>query len=217
MGATQVLVITIVTVVAVMVISAVVMFHLRNSLYMRMSGAIERGDFDGFFRMAEGCSSRLLLSPYARGLLVFKARTAQGDRARMAEQFNLLMKLKLSDYARASLLSEGFTAFACVHDRKRCARIIRGMEEAHVSEESIRAYRQYYDIVLDHKTTELARIEGMLPSLTGRRRGYAEYLLAAMHATRKDGKDVELRERAAAHLGVSVNDLDRGVKVGTAL
>lgn len=217
MDSTQVLVVTIVVVLLVMIVSAVVTFHLRSSLYLKMSESIERGDFASFFRMAEGRASRMLVSPYARGLLVFKAYAAQGDRTRMVEQFNLLMKLKLSDFTKASLLTEGFAAFAAVRDRKHCKRIIEGMEKVHANEESLRAHRQYYDIVLDHKTSELDRIEQMLPSLTGRRRGYAEYLLAAMHATRKDGREAECRELAARDLKVSPAGLDGSVRVSAPL
>lgn len=217
MGSTQVFVATIAVIAVVMIVSAVVMFRLRSSLYLEMSNAIESGDYERFFARVQGRACRLLISPYARGLLLFKAYAAQGRRDQMVEQYNLLMRLKLSEFTRTSLLFEGFAAFAQARDRKRCRRIIKGMEEAQVSEESLRAYRQYYDIVLDGKTSELGRIERMLPSLVGRRRGYAEYLLAAMHATLGDGKQDELRRLAAADLGVDVDDLDRGVKVGTAL
>lgn len=217
MDPTQVLVVTIVTVAVVMIVSSVVMFRLRSSLHLKMSDAIDRGDFEGFFRIAEGRASRMLVSPYARGLLVFKAYAAQADRTHMAEQFNLLMKLKLSDFAKASLLTEGFAAFAAIRDRKRCKRILEGMEQVHVNEESLRAHRQFFDIVLDRKTAERERLEQMLPSLTGRRRGYAEYLLAAVHATLGDGREADYRRRAAEDLGVSPSALDGAVRVSVPL
>ena len=209
---------TIVVIVAVMALSALVLFRLRASLVYRLRALIDSGEYEGFFALVDGGAARMVVSPYARRLLLFSAYAKQGDRDRMVEEFNQLMKLNLNSFNRVNVLTEGFREFSFVGDAKRCRRIVQAMKDENVNESCLAAYRQYLDIALEGKTDERRDIEARLPSLTGRRLGYAEFLLARIHESANDHKGAEaLYEQAALHMKCSVSDIRRGVNVGTAV
>lgn len=209
-----------ITLVVLLVMAAVFTggaFVLRFKLYNRMAADVEAGNLDRFFRDVDGFLVRTLVSPYGRERLRFRALASQGDRTRLAEQFNGLMKMKLGDYERGTLLTDGFNAFAALGDRKHAKRILDEMGKAGFESKALAAYHRHFDVVLDHKTDGRAALEESYARLTGRRRGYAAYLLSRIHETNKDGKAEAYRAEAAKLYGVPVEQLDRRIHVNTSV
>ncbi|AEB07775.1 hypothetical protein Corgl_1677 [Coriobacterium glomerans PW2] len=204
-------------IVIVVLVSALAMFRLRSDVYLQMMHDLERGNPEAVLARADGRAARMLVSPYARGIACFKAYALSHDRQRMADQFNVLMKLPLNEFNRVSLLTDGFAAFARMRDRKRCERILKEMEASHVNVTSLEGYRQFFEIVLAGRVDQRERIEDQIANLNGHRLGYAEYLLACIYASIGDGRVLALRSRAALHLEMQVDQLDGGVGVGTAI
>lgn len=192
-------------------------FLLRFRLYQALSHDATRGDLDRFFVQVDGFAARVFLSPYGRERLRFQALARRGDSATLAEQFNLLMKLKLTDFQRAELLKDGFEAFAGLSDAKHAKRILDEMRAGGFDEHALAAYRRHYDIVLGGKTAARHDLENTYAALTGRRRGYAAYLLSKIYENAGDGRAHALRVEAASLLNVPVDRLDRSMHVNTAV
>lgn len=111
----------------IVAVSFVVSLWLRTHVHALLLRELRAGNFDDFDRRVNSRLTAQVLSPYARGLLVFQGMAARGDRSGMKEQFNRLMALKLDNSARASLLMEGFNGFVKVGDKKRAKKILDSM------------------------------------------------------------------------------------------
>lgn len=118
---------TILAIVLIAGASAALSFWLRVRVHTKLLEDIRKHDFEDFSQRIDGRLACQTLSPYARELLRFQALSAQEDRKAMAEQFNRLMGMKLSDPVRASLLVEGFNGFLAAGDRKHARRILDAM------------------------------------------------------------------------------------------
>ena len=118
----------------IVLVSFAASLWLRTRLHARLIRELRAGNFDDFDRRVNSRLTAQILSPYARGLLVFQGMAARGDRSGMTDQFNRLAALKLDDSARASLLMEGFNAFVQVGDKKRAKKILDAMASGLVPE-----------------------------------------------------------------------------------
>ena len=191
-------------------------FYVRYKLYEVLQAEAADGDLDRFFKHVDGVLAKLFLSVYARERLRFLGLARRGDKALMAQQFNALMTLKLNDAQKAMLLADGFNAFAAVHDRKHAERILAEMPAAGMTDKQLAAYRRHFDIVLAGKTKGyLAPLENTYATLSGKRRGYAAYLLFKIHEQLKDGKADAYRDEAARLYAFPASELNRRIHVNT--
>lgn len=191
-------------------------FYVRFKLYQVLMHEAQVGDVDRFFKRVDGFLAKTFLSVYARQRLRFLGLARRGDKALMAQQFSALMSLKLDASQKQMLLVDGFNAFAAVHDRKHAERILREMKSAGMTDKQLAAYQRHFDIVLDHSTMGyLTPLENTYATLSGRRRGYAAYLLFKIHEQLHDGKADAFRDEAAQLYGISANELNRRIHVNT--
>lgn len=191
-------------------------FYVRYKLYQVLKREVKSGDLDRFFKRLDGFFAKTFLSVYARESLRFGGLTRRGDKALMAQQFSALMTLKMNDSQKAMLLADGFNAFASVHDRKHAERILREMGKVGMTDRQLAAYQRHFDIVLDHKTSGyLTPLENTYATLSGRRRGYAAYLLFKIHEQLHDGKADAFRDEAAQLYGIPADELNRRIHVNT--
>lgn len=191
-------------------------FYLRYRIYRDLNVAARDGDLDLFFDKIDGFGAKFALSVFARERLRFIALARRGDKEQMTEAFNGLMHLKLNSAQRSMLLAEGFDAFASVGDRKRCHRILIEMPEAGMTEQQVRAYRRHFDIVLCH-SGQMYRValENKYATLSGRRRGYAAYLLSQIYSESNRKRARDYRDEASRLLDVPADQLTRRIHVNT--
>ena len=191
-------------------------FYIRFRLYQCLSHEAQSGDLDGFFKRIDGILSKTFLSVYARERLRFIALARRGDKALMAQQFSALMGLKLDPSQKLTLLADGFNGFAAARDRKRTERILDEMAASGMQERQLKAYRRHFDIVLDRNTKGyLTPLENTYATLSGRRRGYAAYLLFKIHEQLNDGRAEAFRNEAARLYGMPADELTRRIHVNT--
>lgn len=190
-------------------------FWARYRVHEQVLGLIDAGDAEGAIKKIDGLVGRSTLSPLARETLRFQAIELTGDRRALAQQFNALMRMRLGDVERSQLLVTGFNAFSHLRDRKHAARILEEMGRAGFTDHALASYRRHFDYVLDHRTDGWRGLENRYAALSGKRRGYAAYLLFNVHKTLGDGEWARYRAEAARLSGVSEDELDRRINVNT--
>lgn len=191
-------------------------FYLRYRLYRDLNAAAREGNLDWFFEKIDGFGSKFALSVFARERLRFIALSRRGDKEQMAAAYNDLMHLKLNDAQRSMLLADGFDAFAASGDRKHCHRILVEMPKAGMTEKQVRAYRRHFDVVVCHNGQMYkAELENKYATLSGRRRGYAAYLLSQIFSETNRKRSRDYREEAARLLDISLDQLARRIHVNT--
>ncbi len=191
-------------------------FYLRYRIYRDLNAAAREGDLDWFFSKIDGFAARFALSVFARERLRFIALARRGDKDQMVEAFNGLMGLKLNDAQRSMVLADGFDGFAANGDRKHCHRILIEMPQAGMTEQQVKTYRCHFDIAVCHNgqmyRTEL---ENKYATLSGRRRGYAAYLLSQIYSETNRKRSRDYREEASRLLGIPADQLTRRIHVNT--
>lgn len=191
-------------------------FYLRYRLYRDLNAAAREGNLDWFFEKIDGFGSKFALSVFARERLRFIALSRRGDKDQMTAVYNELMHLKLNDAQRSMLLADGFDAFAASGDRKHCHRILVEMPKAGMTEKQVRAYRRHFDVVVCHNgQTYKAELENKYATLSGRRRGYAAYLLSQIFSETNRKRSRDYREEAARLLDIPADQLARRIHVNT--
>lgn len=191
-------------------------FYLRYRLYRDLNAAAREGNLDWFFEKIDGFGSKFALSVFARERLRFIALSRRGDKDQMTAVYNELMHLKLNDVQRSMLLADGFDAFAASGDRKHCHRILVEMPKAGMTEKQVRAYRRHFDVVVCHNGQMYkAELENKYATLSGRRRGYAAYLLSQIFSETNRKRSRDYREEAARLLDIPVDQLARRIHVNT--
>lgn len=182
----------------------------------RLECRCTRGRSGPVFAKIDGFGARFALSVFARERLRFIALTRRGDKDQMVEAFNGLMGLKLNDAQRSMVLADGFDGFAANGDRKHCHRILIEMPQAGMTEQQVKAYRRHFDIAVCHNgqmyRTEL---ENKYATLSGRRRGYAAYLLSQIYSETNRKRSRDYREEASRLLGIPADQLTRRIHVNT--
>lgn len=191
-------------------------FYLRYRLYRDLNAAAREGNLDWFFEKIDGFGSKFALSVFARERLRFIALSRRGDKDQMTAVYNELMHLKLNDAQRSMLLADGFDAFAASGDRKHCHRILVEMPKAGMTEKQVRAYRRHFDVVVCHNGQMYkAELENKYATLSGRRRGYAAYLLSQIFSETNRKRSRDYREEAAWLLDIPADQLARRIHVNT--
>lgn len=191
-------------------------FYLRYRLYRDLNAAAREGNLDWFFEKIDGFGSKFALSVFARERLRFIALSRRGDKDQMTAVYNELMHLKLNDVQRSMLLADGFDAFAASGDRKHCHRILVEMPKAGMTEKQVRAYRRHFDVVVCHNGQMYkVELENKYATLSGRRRGYAAYLLSQIFSETNRNRSRDYREEAARLLDIPVDQLARRIHVNT--
>ena len=191
-------------------------FYLRYRLYRDLNAAAREGNLDWFFEKIDGFGSKFALSVFARERLRFIALSRRGDKEQMAAAYNELMHLKLNDAQRSMLLADGFDAFAASGDRKHCHRILVEMPKAGMTEKQVRAYRRHFDVVVCHNGQMYkAELENKYATLSGRRRGYAAYLLSQIFSGTNRKRSRDYHEEAARLLDIPADQLARRIHVNT--
>lgn len=191
-------------------------FYLRYRLYCDLNAAAREGNLDWFFEKIDGFGSKFALSVFARERLRFIALSRRGDKDQMTAVYNELMHLKLNDAQRSMLLADGFDAFAASGDRKHCHRILVEMPKAGMTEKQVRAYRRHFDVVVCHNGQMYkAELENKYATLSGRRRGYAAYLLSQIFSETNRKRSRDYREEAARLLDIPADQLARRIHVNT--
>lgn len=191
-------------------------FYLRYRLYRDLNAAAREGNLDWFFEKIDGFGSKFALSVFARERLRFIALSRRGDKDQMTAVYNELMHLKLNDAQRSMLLADGFDAFAASGDRKHCHRILVEMPKAGMTEKQVRAYRRHFDVVVCHNGQMYkAELENKYATLSGRRRGYAAYLLSQIFSETNRKRSRGYREEAARLLDIPADQLARRIHVNT--
>lgn len=191
-------------------------FYLRYRLYRDLNAAAREGNLDWFFEKIDGFGSKFALSVFARERLRFIALSRRGDKDQMTAVYNELMHLKLNDAQRSMLLADGFDAFAASGDRKHCHRILVEMPKAGMTEKQERAYRRHFDVVVCHNGQMYkAELENKYATLSGRRRGYAAYLLSQIFSETNRKRSRDYREEAARLLDIPADQLARRIHVNT--
>lgn len=189
-------------------------FYLRYRTYNSLYSDIKSGNLDHFFSHIDGFCSKTFLSVFAHERLKFLALAEKGDKELMVQQFNSLMKLKLSDATRAEVLSDGFNAFIGIGDKKHAKRILKEIESSSMSERQRGAYRRHFDIVFDGKAPKYRKdLESAYATLSGARRGYVAYLLSFSFPG--DERRREYRVEASRLTNVPEDQLDRRIHVNT--
>lgn len=209
-------VISLIAIVILALVFTVGSMWLRGRVYAKLERAVSSGNLDEFFRRVDSHASRALLAPYGRELLRFRALALGGDRAAMAEQFNRLMRLKLNDYERSCVLTEGFNGLAAAGDATHCRRIVEAMATAGFTTKALAAYRRHLAVALERKPEEAKGLESSYGALRGVRRGYVAYLL--MRAREATGDKVaaeSYRREACALYGCAASELDSRARVNT--
>lgn len=191
-------------------------FYLRYRTYRDLDAAARGGDLDRFFSKIDGPLARFSLSVFARERLRFIALARRGEEEQLVESFNGLMGLKLNDAQRAMILADGFDGFASNGDRKHCHRILVEMPKAGMTEQQVRAYRRHYDVVLCHSGQAYrAALENKYATLSGRRRGYAAYLLSQIYSDSNRKRSRDYRDEASRLLDIPADQLTRRIHVNT--
>lgn len=191
-------------------------FYLRYRLYRDLNAAAHEGDLDWFFGKIDGFGAKFALSVFACERLRFIALSRRGDKDQMTAVYNELMHLKLNDAQRSMLLADGFDAFAASGDRKHCHRILVEMPKAGMTEKQVRAYRRHFDVVVCHNgQLYKAELENKYATLSGRRRGYAAYLLSQIFSETNRKRSRDYREEAARLLDIPADQLARRIHVNT--
>ncbi len=196
-------------------------FFLRLRLYRGLSAQIARGEAAAALERLEGFWARAVLSPYARERLCFLALAgaASADAAGtkdLVASFNALMKLQLQDAQRAEALSDGFHAFAARRDSAHVRRILQEMKQGGFTAAQLAAYRRHADVVcLGCGERYRTQLESTYATLSGRRRGYAAYLLASIYGRAHDERAAAMSAEAQHLLGLSADTIDRSIHVCT--
>lgn len=204
----------------IIIVLAILFFVLsvwtRGHIYSRLEREVSSGELDAFYKRVDSHLTRALLAPYGRELLRFRAIASHGDHAAMAEQFNRLMRLKLTDYERSCVLTEGFNGFAAAGDAKHCRRIVEEMEKGGFADKALAAYRRHLDVALLGKQVGVAGLKAAYPQLRGARRAYAAYLLARSCESARDEVAARgYRKEAVALYGCAEADLAARAHVNT--
>lgn len=203
-------------IVGLAIVFTAVGFYLRYRLYRDLNAAACEGDLDWFFGKIDGFGAKFALSVFACERLRFIALSRRGDKDQMTAVYNELMHLKLNDAQRSMLLADGFDAFAASGDRKHCHRILVEMPKAGMTEKQVRAYRRHFDVVVCHNGQMYkAELENKYATLSGRRRGYAAYLLSQIFSETSRKRSRDYREEAARLLDIPADQLARRIHVNT--
>lgn len=210
-------VLSIILILVLLVAFAAGGFYLRYRIYEKFLGQLKAGDVDAVAAKLDGIVARSLLSPFARERMRFLVLAQRGEKDDLVQQMNLLMRMKLGTNERSIVLTDGFNAFARLGDYKHAKRILGEMEKSGFSEKSLAAFQRHFDLVLAHKTTGWKELENSYAALSGKRRGYAAYVLSKVHETLNDGEAARYRAEAARLYGMSEADLDRRINVNTSV
>lgn len=209
-----------VSVVLILVLLAVFAFggfYLRFRMYQSISALLGAGRVEEAGKKLDGVVARSVLAPFARERLRFRALAMRGNSEDLVQQMNLLMKMKLGDSERSTLLTDAFNAFAQLGDRKHAKRVLEEMEKGGFSQKALAAYQRHFDVVLNHKTVGWKDLENTYATLSGKRRGYVAYLLSKVHQNLNDGEAGRYRAEAARLYEASESDLGRRIDVNTSL
>lgn len=128
---------------------------------------------------------RFLFSPFDLEYVRLNAGMAQGNRKRIDDQFDLLLRMRLNEQQKSIICLNGFNYYLTENDRKKTSRFYRLVNE--LKDEQIkRSVRISYDIFVEKGYRYLDEVLASYATCSAEEKYVHEYLLSEMYRNQGD-------------------------------
>lgn len=206
-------VVIIISIFAVIIVSALGTALIRRRIFTRTYGALMTRDYPAFFREVDSKGMMSMFPEYVRDNLKLTAYMEMKDSGKVTETFNRMMKDGADDARKGDLLVRGFQYFSGEKDRKKVRKILEKMEQV-MDRDISEKYRRHYEILFERSGKYITELEKEVPLHQNRMKGYLQFLLARSY--RNAGREKEclpLLKQAAAEYHVTAGELESVVRV----
>ncbi|MEG0452117.1 MAG: hypothetical protein RR558_03550 [Coprobacillus sp.] len=200
-------------IVIMIIVLSIGMSIIKRNLFQSLYLSLNNENYEYFFNKVDSHIARALLPIYTREIMRLNAYMKTKEAQTVTEQFNKMMKMHLNQYQLVDLLTKAFSYYAINKDQKKCARIIKKMEET-MDDAQCQKYRMYYEIVFEASIKYLEEIKQSLLIHRGKKRGYFEYLLAKSYLSKHDKESYEKYiQLAAEDYKTNVEQLETRIQI----
>ena len=158
--------------VIIAVVVAAIVFGLGSQILKavisnQLVSAVAKNDKKTFYRKVDTFFAKLLIAPFKREYMRLCMLFMEGDKAKIEEQLDLVLKMRLSAQDSLDVHFKAFYFYVDCKNKVKANEVLRKIRTM-VDDENYRQIKLVYDIELDKSS---AYIEGM-EELVKREKGY---------------------------------------------
>lgn len=188
----------------IIVLSPIVLFLLRQSLFAKLYRAMSDADLY-FEELIDRPLVKALFSRYVRENLTLNYYIHKKDEEGVRHQFNKLLKLPLDQNQENAVLLHAFDYYHL--DGKKCDQIVARMDE---SIPHYQSYVRYVNIVFHHDDHYVTELKKELSEHRGLYQGTIYYLLAL---SSNSHKKEDYLQKAAVIYNTTIDQLPKLIKI----
>lgn len=175
--------------IAVAVVVALVMFTVVNTLkttmYRKMVGYLENGDYTSFYNEIEKKSTKFLFPKSSILDLKLNAALVQKKKKESTQLLEEICAMPLTVSQRETYYMKAFNFFVGINDEKNCKKYLKLINELSNDRIKYEANR-VYDIFILKNDRYLKELLDELDTMEDREKGVNEYLISVIYKNKKD-------------------------------
>lgn len=192
--------------IIVFIVLVVIMFggtqFMKQRILKRLLKDLREGRFEDYFKTLDTITCKYFYPPFNREYMRMNAYVMQSNQAKVEEQFNLLLNMRMSKKQEIDIVVKAFYYYIDEENKTKTRELLDRMGK--IGDDAIAKECQIiYDIFI---LKEVKYIDTMLeqlanPEVTGVNRGMFHYMLAVQYANNKNAKEEMLHlEKALVDL-----------------
>lgn len=185
--------------VAIIVILTIIMMVtpviLKKTTWNKLLYAMNNDDFDTFFKTLDGVVCKYIYAPFNREFMRLSAYLAMGDDDKVENQIDVLLKMRMNNEQRASVVSRGFYHYLQTENVKKAKSMLDFGKDV-LDPKAYLNLEIQYSVLLKKESKHIEDVKNILSEmwdgtseLNGTKKidvGVMQYLIGLQYSYRKD-------------------------------